>query len=468
MRPPQSGTPVQYEGDAFMEVTLSEMLEAREKRARRQNALLTQYRRPLVSFTMNIAGPVKDSPLIRRGFQIGLRDLEQLLIVERITCLHREELAAHTGCEAILVADAPAKRLKELTTRLEEYSGIGRLFDMDVLTPSGEKLGRAVPRRCLICGRIAQNCARNRTHSVAELQEKTYMILADAVDAEDRRFAAQMAQRALLYEIGITPKPGLVDRSNNGSHRDMDFFTFQRSAVALYPFFEECVRIGRETRSLSPSETFARLRFPGKLAEGRMLAATGGVNTHKGAIFSLGILCGALGRLEREDWCDLAAVLTVCADMCADLTADIDRPVDTAGTRLYRDHGITGARGQAAAGYPVVLQFGLPKLAAGLSEGLSINDAACAALLSLIAETTDTNMIHRGGLEKQQETAKAVAALLEKTPFPDRGTLEQLDADFIRDNLSPGGCADLLTMTLVLHFLKEDGGGASPTPPAEP
>lgn len=450
-----------------MEVTLSEMLEAREKRARRQNALLTQYRRPLVSFTMNIAGPVKDSPLIRRGFQIGLRDLEQLLIVERITCLHREELAAHTGCEAILVADAPAKRLKELTTRLEEYSGIGRLFDMDVLTPSGEKLGRAVPRRCLICGRIAQNCARNRTHSVAELREKTYMILADAVDAEDRRFAAQMAQRALLYEIGITPKPGLVDRSNNGSHRDMDFFTFQRSAVALYPFFEECVRIGRETRSLSPSETFARLRFPGKLAEGRMLAATGGVNTHKGAIFSLGILCGALGRLEREDWCDLAAVLTVCADMCADLTADIDRPVDTAGTRLYRDHGITGARGQAAAGYPVVLQFGLPKLAAGLSEGLSINDAACAALLSLIAETTDTNMIHRGGLEKQQETAKAVAALLEKTPFPDRGTLEQLDADFIRDNLSPGGCADLLTMTLVLHFLKEDGGGASPTPPAE-
>ena len=102
-----------------------------------------------------------------------------------------------------------------------------------------------------------------------------------------------------------------------------------------------------------------------------------------------------------------------------------------------------------------------------MSEGLSINNAACAALLSLIAETADTNMIHRGGLEKQQETAKAVAALLEKKPFPDRGTLEQLDADFIRDNLSPGGCADLLTMTLMLHFLKEDKGGVSPTPPAE-
>ena len=408
-----------------MEVTLSEMLEAREKRAQRQKALLTQYRKPLVSFTMNIAGPVKDSPLIRRGFQIGLRDLEQLLMVERITCLHREKLAAHTGCEAILVADAPAERLKDLTTKLEEYSSIGRLFDMDVLTSSDEKLGRAVPRRCLICGGIAQNCARSRTHSVAELQEKTHTILADAVDAEDRRFAGQMAQRALLYEIGITPKPGLVDRNNNGSHRDMDFFTFQRSAVALYPFFEECARIGRETRSLSPSETLARLRFPGKLAEGWMRAATGGVNTHKGAIFSLGILCGALGRLEREAWCDPLAVLTVCADMCAELTTDINHPVDTVGTRLYRDHGITGARGQAAAGYPAVLRFGLPKLEAGLSAGLSTNDAACAALLSLISETTDTNMIHRGGLEKQQETAKAVSVLLQKTPFPNRSTLER-------------------------------------------
>lgn len=447
-----------------MEVTLSEMLEAREMRARRQQALLAQYRRPLISFTMNIAGPVKDSALIRRGFRIGLRDLGQLLAVEGIPSLHREELAAHTGCEALLVADAPAERLKALTTGLEEYGGLGRLFDMDVLTPSGEKLERAAPRRCLICGGIAQSCARSRSHSLPQLWERTQAILTDAVNADDCRFAARAAQQALLYEIGVTPKPGLVDRANNGSHRDMDFFTFQRSAAALYPFFEECARIGRETQRLSSSETFARLRFPGKLAEGRMRAATGNVNTHKGAIFSLGLLCGALGRLERECWRDPDAVLAVCADMCADLMADPDRPQDTAGSILYRNYGITGARGQAAAGYPAVLRCGLPKLEAGLAAGLDINDAACAALLSLIAETEDTNMIHRGGLEKQRETAGVVAALLEAAPFPDRGTLERLNERFVRDNLSPGGCADLLSMAMMLHFLKEEDGDASPMP----
>lgn len=111
-----------------------------------------------------------------------------------------------------------------------------------------------------------------------------------------------------------------------------------------------------------------------------------------------------------------------------------------------------------------MLRSGLPKLEAGLAEGLDVNDAACAALLSLIAETTDTNMIHRGGLKKQRETARAVAALLETAPFPDRGTLEQLDERFVRDNLSPGGCADLLTMTLMLHFLKEENASISSSP----
>lgn len=439
-----------------MEATLSDMLEARELRVRRQETLLAKYRRPLISFTMNVAGPVKDSPLIRRGFQLGLRELERLLEVERIACLHREEFAAHTGCEAMLAADAPAERLKALTTALEEYSDVGRLFDMDVLTPSGEKLERPTPRRCLICGGIAKNCARSRAHSVAELQEKICTILTAAIDAEDCRFAAQTAQQALLYEIGATPKPGLVDRANSGSHRDMDFFTFQRSTAALYPFFSECVQIGRNTRRLSPAETFARLRFPGKLAEGRMRAATGGVNTHKGAIFSLGILCGALGRLNRETWGSADTVLSECADMCAGLTAELDCPTGTVGSALYRECGVTGARGQAGAGYPAVLHFGLPTLEGGLANGLTINDAACAALLSLIAGTADTNMIHRGGLKKQRETAAAITGLLKKTSFPDRKTIERLDESFIRDNLSPGGCADLLTMTLMLHFLKEE------------
>lgn len=436
-----------------MEVTLLDMLEARENRVLRQQALLKRWGKPLVSFSMNIAGPVKDSPAIRRGFQMGKRRLEELLAVEKIPCLARELTQENTGWEGIWVLDGEPGAIKALTTHLEEESPLGRLFDMDVLDAAGNKLERPTPRRCLICGEKAQVCARSRTHTVAQLQERTAAILQEAIDAEDCRTIAALAQQALLHEVGVTPKPGLVDRRNTGSHRDMDFFTFQRSAVALYPYFETCARLGRQTRNLSPQETFAALRFPGKVAEGEMLAATGGVNTHKGAIFSLGVLCGALGRLDREQW-QPEPVLDLCGRMTEGLLQDFERPGDTVGHRLYREYGITGIRGQAAAGYPAVGQIGLPKLEAGLNRGLSLNDAACCALLAILAGTVDTNMIHRGGIIRQEEIARELRALLEKEPFPSRETLEDMDDRFIRENLSPGGSADLLAMTLMLHFLK--------------
>lgn len=444
-----------------MIVSLPDMLDARERRAERQWALLAQYRCPLICFTMNIAGPEKDSPLIRRGFAMGLRDLEELLEVEGIRCLHRETIQEFTGSEAILVLEGRAPRIKAITEQLEEATPLGRLYDMDVLNPDGEKLQRKAPRRCLICGGTAQVCARSRTHSVPELQEKTTRILTDAVLGEDARFVSRLAQQALLYEVAVTPKPGLVDRENNGSHRDMDFFTFQRSALALGEYFERCFRIGFETRDCDPSHTFSRLRFPGKQAEGRMRAATGGVNTHKGAIFSLGILCGALGRLERESWSSPQRILSECAAMTRELVQEdfsalSTKKDKTVGEELYLCCGITGVRGQAAAGFPEVLHIGLPKLEEGLSLGLDLNDSACAALLALIAGTVDTNLIHRGGLECQRETAREMGALLEVHPFPCREILEELNASFVEWNLSPGGCADLLAMTLLLHFLKEE------------
>ena len=239
----------------------------------------------------------------------------------------------------------------------------------------------------------------------------------------------------------------------------MDFFTFQASAAALYPYFSQCVKIGRTTEEAK--ETFRRLRLPGKLAEGEMLRATAGINTHKGAIFSMGILCGALGRLEREQWSDPSAVLSECAAMTKGLVSEdyvnlTPETAKTAGQKLYLQYGITGVRGQAEGGFPAVLNVGLPKLEAALAAGKSINKAGCAALLAMLADTVDTNMIHRGGYVLAKETSQKLKALLEKEPFPSKETLEALDAEFIEKNLSPGGTADLLTLTYLLHFLKEE------------
>ena len=448
-----------------MEVSLTEMLDARERRARRQMQLLQQYQATLICFTMNIAGPVKNSPLIRRGFCLGKELLRQQLMVFRADILHFEEICEKTGNEAIFVLDCDALTAKRAAVTVEDHTEAGRLFDMDVLRPNGSKVDRQElnleSRKCLLCGGIAQNCARSRTHTVEQLREKTEALLESALAHYDSSRIARLACQALLYEVAVTPKPGLVDRANSGSHADMDFFTFQASAAALWPYFETCARIGMETRRLLPEETFARLREPGMLAEGEMLRATGGVNTHKGAIFSLGILCAALGRMgweyaDKPQW-----LLYECAQMTAGLVAKdfaglTAQTAKTAGQKLYLHYGITGVRGQAEAGFPAVLKVGLPKLEEGLQKGLSVNDAGCAALLAMLAASDDTNMISRSDYETQQRIALETAILLQRTPFPERETLEQMDRAFMEKNLSPGGTADLLAMTYFLHFLKED------------
>lgn len=448
-----------------MEVSLMEMLDARERRAHRQLQLLQQYGTPLVCFTMNIAGPMKNSPLIQRGFDMGKQLLEQQLMVAKAKILHFEEIREKTGNEAIYVLDCNVLTAKQAAVIIEDHSEAGRLFDMDVLRPDGSKVDRQElnleARKCLLCNGIAHNCARSRTHTVVQLQERTEVLLEAALAHYDAKRTARLACQALLYEVAVTPKPGLVDRANSGSHTDMDFFTFQASAAALWPYFETCAQIGIATKNHSPEETFSRLRVPGMMAEGEMLRATGGVNTHKGAIFSLGILCAALGRMgweyaDKPQW-----LLYECSQMTAglvekDFSGLTAETAKTAGQKLYLRHGITGVRGQAEAGFPAVLKVGLPKLEEGLARGLSLNDAGCAALLAMLAATVDTNIISRSDYETQQRIALETAILLQRTPFPEDTVLKQMDADFIEKNLSPGGTADLLAMTYFLLFLKQN------------
>ena len=442
-------------------VDLNQVLEAREHRACRQRALLAQYGPPLVSFSMNIAGPVKNTPLIRRGFQWGRRMLLEQLRLSGIDVLHEEQTDALTGCEALMAVRGKPEAVKRIACAIEDQAPLGRLYDMDVIGADGVKLERAEPRRCLICGRPARECARSRAHSVEELQAATRTLLEEALNEEDARAAARLAVRALLYEVCVTPKPGLVDRANNGSHRDMDIYTFMASASALWPYFAACVKIGRQTADQPAPASLAALRWHGIQAECEMRRATGGVNTHKGAVYSMGLLCGALGRLAREKWPDAAAVLSEIAAMARgsaerELSGAAPQTARTAGQRLYALYGVTGVRGEAEGGFPSVLRFGLPVLEAGLARGKSPDEAGAAALLTLLAHTADTNLMARGGLEGRRQAEARVRAILEETPDPPRETLEALDRAFTAENLSPGGSADLLSLCWMLHFLKED------------
>ena len=431
-----------------MEASLQDILNARENRVNRQKQLLQQYEKTLVCFTMNIAGPVKYTPLIAEGFRMGCEALAAQL---GNAILFSEKLPRHTGCEAFFVVAMEAQQVKAITTAIEEATPLGRLFDMDVLTPDGRKLDRGTERRCLLCEQSARVCGRSRAHTVEQLQQKTNAILRATVAEQRSHHLAAMAVKALLYEVCCTPKPGLVDRENSGRHRDMDIFTFMGSAAVLQPYFAACAKAGMD------GEGFERIRFLGKEAEQTMLRETGGVNTHKGAIFTMGLLCAAAGG---EESADPDAILSRVKELCRGLThrdfAGINMEnVKPAGERLYAEYGITGVRGQAEAGYPAVLHTGLPVLEEGVENGLSLERAGCAALLAMLTATADTNMIARSDRQTAGRISREVALLLARDRYPDAEKLRALDALFTENDLSPGGTADLLAAVFFLYFLKK-------------
>lgn len=447
------------------EVSLAEMLDARDRRAQAQRQLLEAYGLPLLSFTMNIPGPVKDSPLIRRGFAEGLRRLDGALSAAGIETRSRHVVHAVTGSESLCAVQAEAPTLKAICTGIEDASPMGRLFDMDVIGPEGQKLARGEERRCLVCGAAGRGCASRRLHSLEELSAAVTGLLREGLLAADGERIDALATRALLDEVETSPKPGLVDRNNSGSHRDMTPATFARSAAALQDFWQSCFLTGVKTAGLPAEEVFSRLRELGLEAEDRMFSATGGVNTHKGAIFTLGTVCAAIGRLwQPEAPCrDPRRIAETCAELSrAAVSADfaaLDRggTPKTAGERLYLSRGLRGIRGELAAGLPAVMQTGLPHLESGLAHGLSRNDAGVLALLHLIARGEDSNMLKRGGPALAAQAVSRVRDLLTETPFPSEEAVRELDAAFIRQDLSPGGCADLLAVSYFLHAWQQDG-----------
>lgn len=267
---------------------------------------------------------------------------------------------------------------------------------------------------------------------------------------------AQLATQALLQEVGATPKPGLVDRWNTGAHQDMDIHTFHRSAQALEPYFAQFVRCGMDHGHLSPGGLFPLTRPIGMEAEGAMLEATGGVNTHKGVIFSLGVLTTALGYLKGRELPDSVEELRlVCRDMTQTLGQDFQgltlETARTNGEKLYVRHGIRGIRGEALDGYPALFDVALPWFERYLGQGKSPNDAGVLTLLHIMAQTQDSNIIARsdyGTMEVMQQDVRAYLAT-DKGDYLDY--LTGLDAQFIAKNISPGGSADVLALTYFIH-----------------
>lgn len=442
-------------------VTVADVLSARDARVERQKRMLSAHGLPLISFTMNIAGEIKRDAWIERAFLEGVRRIENVLAADGIPVAARERTLAFTGCEEIWTADAPAQELKARMCAIEEMDALGRLFDVDVIDAEGRKLERPMERRCLICGGPVRACARSRAHSARELSERAHEIIIAFLNEKRATEIGELAHRALIREANVTPKPGLVDRENSGAHWDMDLKLFHASADALRPWFADCARIGLAMRDAAPEQVFGRLRKRGIEAENAMFAATNGVNTHKGALFSLGILCCA-AAMEGEGT-GVPAILDRAAALAqpalGDLTALHPGDARTGGEVQYLDSGRTGVRGEAAAGFPHARDCGLPALKRALRDGASFNEACLHALLALMARVEDSNILRRRGVAALRSVQSRAQALLEQGFTMDE--LRHMNDDFVRENLSPGGSADLLAVTIFLYEIQNTNGGDS-------
>jgi len=282
-----------------------------------------------------------------------------------------------------------------------------------------------------------------------------------APDFQAARLAA-LAVASLIDEARLSPKPGLVDSRGNGAHADLDLALMQRSALSLEPAFAAMAQAGASfgAPTIELRETLGRL---GREAETTMMATTGGVNTHRGAIWALGLLVAAAsigrGDTSASRTAQTAGVIARHADRHA--------PTFTGhnGEQACRTFNVAGARGQAKAGFPHVVGVGLPELERSRGRGDGETSARLNALLAIISELDDTCVLSRGGraaLTQVQPAAAAVLAAGGAATLAGRRSLRRFAADAVACNLSPGGAADLLAATLFLDRIA-DASDARPS-----
>jgi len=265
------------------------------------------------------------------------------------------------------------------------------------------------------------------------------------IDDACARIAA-WAERSLHLEVQTWPKPGLVSHVDAGSHSDMNANTFIRSAQALSPYFELLAHAGTRRADMTA------LRKIGLRAEQAMLAATHGVNTHRGAIFGIGLLSAAAGLRNAHDAYAHASLGAVVMREWGHAIEAGPRAADSHGQVVAHRYGAGGARREAARGFPSVYEVGIPALrdaaahVPGDPEAMRVH--ACFALIAVVE---DTNLLHRGGPDGLAYAQREARAFLDRGGIvqPDwRAQATAIHHAFVSRNLSPGGSADLLAMSI--------------------
>lgn len=270
-----------------------------------------------------------------------------------------------------------------------------------------------------------------------------------------------LASMALQAELDTTPKPGLVDRNDNGAHRDMDHALMQRSIQALHPYFVRLAQLGFTDKQPCHDE----IVHIGIEAEREMFKATGGVNTHKGALFSIGLAAVALGgeafcRITQAEGCGTMAYNDVNSKQIQSLSNSIASLArlfpDTNGThgsKAKANNILKGALDNAREGYTQLFKAWLPFYIDRIAEG--DNYALQKTLLRIMCDLDDTNIVYRTSMETMQEVKTEARQMLDtsRNIVNFEAALQAMNTDYIHRNISPGGSADMLSLVVFLSCI---------------
>jgi holo-ACP synthase/triphosphoribosyl-dephospho-CoA synthase len=414
---------------------------------------------PSISLNLNVPGYPKSNEIVSRFFLYCLDDLKVFITANLIHLDEKQAVLQKDDAGDFYIVPFSADHcnlieIKQICENFEETHAWGRFIDVDITDNDGLPVSSGKSKPCFYCNEHpADECRREQRHETEKVRsfmvEKMRAYCLQQREITIGRNISSLALQSILYEISLTPKPGLVDKFSNGVHSDMNYNTFINSTAAISGYFNDLVQAGFAFAENDMTRALPVIRNIGLRMEKSMFDNTNQVNTQKGIIFLMGLSLFSAGFLfAHEDEFHIEKFRAIIKSICRDLTnRELEvphRPPVTHGEHIYHKHRISGARGEAENGFPTVFDFGLPEL---LKFNEPNEQALLSAFLAIAANNNDTNILYRSSMDILNQFRELSQTALKTN------NMDPL-ADFcMKKRISPGGSADLLAVSIYLYLL---------------
>lgn len=445
---------------------ITEFLLDRDRRVLYQEHLLKENKdKTLVTIRINYPGIEKSNYITDN---IVNTIYNEILTYYGKFIVFEDKYKNKEGIVAHFLFDLDFVNVKKEMINVEEEHILGRCLDIDVYTLKNDKvigISRSdlfkKTRRCFICDLDAKICSRAQTHTIDEIKNYFEVVYKNFKDSQKKTDSlayevSQMALKAMISEVSTFPSFGLVSPISSGAHKDMDYYTFLNSAVAITPFLKKMFEVGYSY--YSPEYIFDAIRDIGKECEEKMFEATNNINTHKGMIFLMGISMAAIGKAlyENKEFYQIQDIIKSMVKNILDDFKELHKKEKlTHGERLYLEYGFTGIRGQVQDGLSVLFDNIIDNY---INSDLKENDLYTQILIELMARVEDSTVVYRhdiSTLRKVQSDAKDLLNMGGIFTEEGRQKCHHLEDLYIKENISPGGCADLLAISILLIDVKK-------------